>query len=146
MNRIKLIALLLCMSGIMLEAKSKYTFAMIKPHAVQEEKTDEILNTIRKAGFVIVAMRKMILTDLDARNLYKEYKWKNWFDQYIKTLADLPVVVMVLKKENAVSEWDRYKKIIRLAYHAISHHNNIIHGSDSERAARREIALFFKDL
>ena len=146
MNGIKLLALLLFISGITLEAKSKYTFAMIKPHAVQEEKTDEILKLIQMAGFLIVAMKKIMISSHQARDLYKEYKRCRWFDEYIKTFANLPVVIMVLKKDNAVQEWDKHKKIIRLAYKIFSPHNNIIHGSDSERAAKREIAIFFKDL
>ena len=62
------------------------------------------------------------------------------------TLPPCEVVMMVLRKNHGVAEWDRYKRIIRKFYAAISEHNNIIHGSDSEKAAKREIALFFKDL
>lgn len=147
MNYIKLITLLLCMVHIV-ETQSKdssqYTFAMIKPNAVKQQKAEEIIDKIKKAGFTIVAMKKITLTSQDVRKLYKEYKGQSWFAEYIKTMTASPAIVMILEKNNAVAEWDRYKKIIRAAYCVINMKTNIVHGSDSAKAAKREIRLFFR--
>ncbi|MBV8661441.1 MAG: nucleoside-diphosphate kinase [Candidatus Dependentiae bacterium] len=149
MNFIRLILLTLCIMPIV-EIHSKdslqYTFAMIKPNAVKQQKAEEIIHKIEKAGFTIVAMKKMTLTPQKARELYQEHKHCSWFPEYIKIMTASPVIVMVLKKNNAMAAWDQYKKIIRATYYAMNMKTNIVHGSDSVKAAKREIALFFKDL
>ncbi len=45
-----------------------------------------------------------------------------------------------------VKDWDSYKKIIRASYFTHNKKNNVVHGSDSKKAAQREISLFFTDL
>jgi len=148
MNRIKLIALLLCLNQT-LTAREKHctehTFAIIKPGAVQENQSDEILEMIKKAGFIIIAMKKMKLTSADVRNLYREYKRRSWFAKYVQEMTASPAIVMILQKHNCVKEWDTYKKIIRAVYDSIHNTNNVVHGSDSIKSAKREIAIFFKD-
>ena len=149
MRYIELIVLLFCTVEVFaapVENSLEQTFAMIKPYAVQEGKTDEIIDTIKKAGFAIIAMKKIKMTVSDVHQLYEEHQRRRWFARYVKTLTASPAVLMILEKENAVEEWDQYKKIIRASYFMMSKKNNVVHGSDSVQAAQREIDLFFKDL
>ncbi len=141
--------LFLCMvSTFAVQGKNSLerTFAMIKPYAVQQGKADEIMSRIQQAGFVIIAMKKISLTSLDVYALYEEHVKRRWFKSYARLFIGLPAVLMVLEKNNAVKDWDSYKKIIRASYFTHNKKNNIVHGSDSKKAAQREIALFFKDL
>ena len=149
MNRIKLILLLLCTTGI-ITARNKHctehTFAMIKPAAVKAQKADEIITIIKNAGFIIIAMKKMKLTVVDVQDLYKKHENRRWFDKYVQAMTLSPAIVMILERSDAVAQWDQYKRVIRRIYHTINKKNNIVHGSDSEKDAQREIAIFFKDL
>lgn len=120
------------------------TFAMIKPYAVLQKKASEIIEFIQKAGFTIIAIKQLTLTIQDVNHLYENKKNRRWFHNYLRAMIASPVIVMILEKENAVKDWDCYKKIIREQYFTICKKNNIAHGSDSLEDAQREIALFFK--
>ena len=121
------------------------TFAMIKPYAVEIGKTDEIIEKIKNAGFAIIAIKYVTLTSRNVHQLYKQYQRRSWFTDYVNSMADQTAVVMILEKDKAVGDWDRYKKSIRQYYYLLSHENNIIHGSDCVKDAKREILLFFKN-
>lgn len=125
--------------------QAEYTFAMIKPYAVKRGKTDEILDTIKKTGFAIIAMKKIMLTSPDVYQLYKHRAHKRWFTAYVKAMTISPVVMMILEKDNAVEEWDQLKMVIRKIYTTVCKKNNIVHGSDTVQDAQREIALFFDE-
>lgn len=120
------------------------TFAMIKPHAVKEGKTGEIMSMIQSAGFNIVASKQIKLTEVLMAQLYNEYKLRLWFRKYIKSMSEKIAVVMILEKKDAVRQWDKYKKVIRQHYGLFTH-KNAVHGSDTLQDAKREIAIFFPD-
>lgn len=145
----KIFLLLVCLT-VTAQVDSKHTiqqtFAMIKPHAVELNKTDAIIEKIKNAGFAIIAIKYLTLTSRDVSQLYRQYKRKSWFYDYVHSMAGRNAVVMILEKDNAVADWDRHKKIIRHYYYPISQENNMIHGSDSIKDAQREIALFFNEL
>ena len=52
-------------------------------------------------------------------------------------------LVMILEKANAVEEWRRVLNKIRQDYQGPETYENVVHGSDSDKSAHREIALFF---
>ena len=145
MKFVKLIVLLCAVGLLEARVELERTFAMIKPYAVQQGKADEIMSKIQQAGFVIIAMKKMSLTSLDVYELYEEHVERRWFKSYARLFIGLPAVLMVLEKDNAIEDWDNYKKVIRASYFANHKKNNVVHGSDSKKAAEGEIALFFKD-
>lgn len=151
MNTIKKISLFILMIPYILKTQTiehidEYTFAMIKPYAVRQGKTKEIINMIQQAGFRIIAIEQKRLTTQDVYELYEDKIERRWFSSYLKAMTASPVMIMILAKHNAVAEWDQYKKIIRLQYASICKRNNIVHGSDSLQAAKREISLFFTDI
>lgn len=126
------------------ELRKERTFAMIKPHAVKENKADEILGMIKKAGFEIVASKQVMLTEKMMAELYKEYTLRMWFRKYIKSMSHRAAIVMILEKNNAVKEWDLCKRMIRKHYGFYTNKNGV-HGSDSLKDAKREMAIFFPD-
>lgn len=121
------------------------TFAMIKPIAVQDGRDAQIIKMIQRAGFSIIAMKKIILTKGLINDLYRDCVLRAWFRKYVKSVVERPAVVMILEKEDAIRAWSKQKKIIRKLYGEYFSCNSV-HGSDSIKDARREIAIFFPEL
>lgn len=129
-----------------------FTFSIIKPNAVKTGKTGPILAMINEAGFEIAAMKMVRFTTVQAEAFYAIHKGKPFFDSLIEFMISGPVVVMILKHENAVEEFrnligatDPVKAepgTIRRIY-AISVQMNAVHGSDSDENAQVEADYFF---
>lgn len=125
---------------------------IIKPKAVSNGYTGPILNQITAAGFRISALKMLQLTRDEAENFYVVHKGKPFYDGLVNFMTSGPIVVAVLKKENAVEE---YRKLIgstdpsqaeegtiRKLY-AESVQQNAVHGSDSDENAETEAGFFF---
>ena len=134
---------------------SDFTFSIIKPNAVRTGKTGPILAMINEGGFEIAAMRMVKLTLPQAESFYSIHKGKPFFDDLIEFMTSGPVVVMILKHENAV---DQFRKLIgatdpakaepgtiRKTF-AVSVQMNAVHGSDSVENAIKEADFFFSGI
>jgi len=131
------------------------TFAIIKPNAVRTGKSGPILAMINEAGFEITGLKMIMLTTQQAENFYDEHRGKPFFEGLIEFMTSGPVIVMTLRRENAVEEFrnligntDPEKAepgTIRKLY-AISVRMNAVHGSESDENARREADFFFSDI
>ena len=122
-----------------------FTFAMIKPDAVQHKQVGKIITVIEEGGLTIRAMRLTRLTPEMAGILYQAHRDRLYYEPMCAFIVSGPVVAMVLEKENAVAEFDELKEVIRRRF-ATSRTYNAIHGADTAEAALREIALTFPDL
>jgi nucleoside-diphosphate kinase len=129
-----------------------FTFSIIKPNAVRTGKTGPILSMINENGFEIAAMRMVKLTKPQAESFYSVHKGKPFYEGLIEFMTSGPVVVMILRHENAV---EQYRKLmgatdpakaepgtIRKKY-AVSVQMNAVHGSDSLENAIIEANFFF---
>ena len=134
---------------------SDFTFSIIKPNAVRTGKTGPILAMINEGGFEIAAMRMVKLTLPQAESFYAVHKGKPFFEGLIEFMTSGPVVVMILRHENAV---DQFRKLIgatdpakaepgtiRKTF-AVSVQMNAVHGSDSVENAIREANFFFSGI
>jgi nucleoside-diphosphate kinase len=134
---------------------SDFTFSIIKPNAVRTGKTGPILAMINEGGFEIAAMRMIKMTLPQAESFYSVHKGKPFFDGLIEFMISGPVVVMILRHENAV---DQFRKLIgatdpakaepgtiRKTF-AVSVQMNAVHGSDSVENAIREANFFFSGI
>jgi len=132
-----------------------FNFSIIKPKAVRTGKTGPILAMINEGGFEIAAMRMVKLTLSQAESFYSIHKGKPFFDSLIEFMTSGPVVVMILKHENAV---DQFRKLIgatdpakaepgtiRRTF-AVSVQMNAVHGSDSVENAIKEADFFFSGI
>ena len=132
-----------------------FTFAIIKPNAVRTGKTGPILAMINEGGFDIAAMRMVKMTLPQAESFYSVHKGKPFFNSLIEFMISGPVVVMILRHENAV---DEFRKLIgatdpskaepgtiRKTF-AVSVQMNAIHGSDSTENAIKEANFFFSGI
>jgi nucleoside-diphosphate kinase len=130
------------------------TFAMIKPHAVQDGHAENIMRMIESAGFEIAKKAEIIMTRAQAEDLYQEHKGRSFYDAMVEEISTRPVVVMVLAKDNAVSDWrdlmgptnpaEAAAGTIRAIY-GKNIGENATHGSDSLQSSQREQAIFFSE-
>ena len=134
---------------------SDFTFSIIKPNAVRTGKTGPILAMINEGGFEIAAMRMVKMTLPQAESFYSVHKGKPFFDGLMEFMTSGPVVVMILRHDNAV---DQFRKLIgatdpakaepgtiRRTF-AVSVQMNAVHGSDSVENAIREANFFFSGI
>lgn len=130
----------------------EYTFAMIKPDAVEAKNSGKIIDLIEKNGFDIVFMEKMQFAQEDAELFYDEHKERPFFGELVDFIISGPIIAMVLQKENAIADFRKLMGAtdpnkadagtIRKLF-GTSIGNNAIHGSDSAKSAERELGLFF---
>ncbi|MDQ1331995.1 MAG: nucleoside-diphosphate kinase [Bacteroidota bacterium] len=129
-----------------------FTFSIIKPNAVRTGKSGPILAMINEAGFEIAAMKMVRMTKEQAESFYEVHKSKSFFEGLIEFMTSGPVLVMVLKHENAVEEFRKLigatdpskdeQGTIRRTF-AVSVQMNAVHGSDSDENAHKEANFFF---
>ncbi len=131
------------------------TLAIIKPDAVVRGLAGEIVDRIYKGGLQIAAMKMLHLTKAEAEGFYAVHKGKPFFDSLTDFMSSGPIVVMVLKGENAISRWRELmgatdpakaaEGTIRKDF-ALNIEKNSVHGSDAPETAAYEISYFFNQL
>ena len=132
--------------------KNDLTFTMIKPDAMENGYAGEIISMILKSGFRISALKLIHLTNQQAEIFYNIHRKKPFFDELVTFMTRSPIIVAVLKKNNAVEDFrkligstnpeDAEKGTVRKLF-ATSMGENAIHGSDSEDNAHIESSFFF---
>jgi nucleoside-diphosphate kinase len=128
------------------------TFSIIKPNAVRTGKTGPILAMINESGFEISAMRMVRMTVQQAETFYEIHRERPFFVELVEFMTSGPVVVMILRHEDAVNA---FRKLIGATdpakaepgtirkIFAVSVQMNAVHGSDSDENAAREASFFF---
>jgi nucleoside-diphosphate kinase len=114
--------------------------------------TGAILADIEKAGFRIVAIKKMSISKPQAEGFYYVHKERPFFDSLTTFMSSGPIVALVLEKDNAIGDLRKLmgatnpanaeEGTIRKKY-AGSIEENAIHGSDAAETAQFEIGYFF---
>ena len=130
------------------------TLSIIKPDAMERNLEDEIKKVFIKNNFQIVKEKKVKLEKKDAEQFYKVHETKPFYNDLCNYLSSGPVLVMVLKKDNAIADnrklmgstnpKEAEAGTIRKEY-GISIDKNSVHGSDSIENAQKEINFFFND-
>ena len=78
---------------------------MIKPDAVENGFIGKIIEKIASAGFKFKALKLTHLSKKNAEEFYKVHKDQSFYDDLVKFISRSPIVVAVLEKENAVSDF-----------------------------------------
>jgi len=132
--------------------EQQYTLSILKPDVTERNITGKINAKIEDSGLKIVAQKMKILTKAEAELFYAEHKERPFFRSLVETMTSGPVVLQVLKGNDAIA---LYRKIMGAtnpanaesntirAEFAIDIEKNSVHGSDSVESAQREIAIFF---
>lgn len=131
------------------------TLILVKPDAFEQGLTGEILSRFERKGLRPVAMKLMEVDEELANTHYAEHVEKPFFGELITFITRGSLVAMVLEGDQAV---DAARQVIGATDpleaapgsirgdFATEVTFNLVHGSDSEESAGREIELWFPDL
>jgi nucleoside-diphosphate kinase len=133
---------------------SNRTFTIIKPDSVRKGNFGKIISRVEAAGFRILAIKKVFLSERQAQAFYAVHRERPFFKDLVKYMTSGPVYVAALQKEDAVpalralmGATDPAKAeagTIRKEF-GESIEQNAIHGSDSDENAKIEISFFFAE-
>jgi nucleoside-diphosphate kinase len=131
------------------------TLVILKPDAVQRGLTGEIIGRLERRGLKIIGLdMRTIERDVAARH-YAEHEGKPFYEPLVEFMASGPVVALVVEGERVIegvralagptdpiaaapgSIRGDFGTIVR---------ENLIHASDSDESAEREIKIFFPGL
>src|SRR5690606_11682784 len=128
------------------------TLSIIKPDAVAKNVIGKIYTRFESNGLKIVAARMAQLTTAEAEGFYAVHKGRPFFNDLVKFMISVPVMIQALEGENAVAKnrelmgatnpKEAAAGTIRADF-AESIDANAVHGSDSAENAAIEIAYFF---
>lgn len=129
------------------------TLVMVKPDGVERALVGEIIRRIEQKGFRLAALKMLQLDRATAESHYAEHSARPFFAQLVDFITSGPVVAMVWEGQSVIpairtmmgktNPLEAEPGTIRGDF-GNNINFNIIHGSDSEESARREINLFFE--
>ncbi len=133
---------------------NKKTLVLIKPTAVENNQIGQIINRFENAGFIINKLLKKQFIRLKFEDLYQEHKGKDFYEKIVDWMSSKPIVAMVLEgDDNIVSDVrnlvgatnpaEARPGTLRGDIGVSLEPDNIIHASDSDKSASREIKIFF---
>ncbi len=128
------------------------TLILVKPDAVQRGLIGEVLGRLEHRGLRLVALRLLQADESLARRHYAEHEGKPFFAGLVDYITSSPLVAAVFEGPDAVAAArqtlgstnpvEAAPGTIRGDF-ALEVGRNLVHGSDGEESAGREIALFF---
>ena len=131
------------------------TLILVKPDAFARGLTGEILARFERKGLRIAALKLMTMDRALAEQHYAEHEGKPFFGELVEFITSGPLVAMVLEGHEAVvaarqvigatNPLEAAPGSIRGDF-ALEVGQNMVHGSDSNESAAREVGLFFPRL
>lgn len=128
------------------------TFVMCKPDAVERGLVGEIITRLENKGLRLVRMDLRNLSKRDAAEHYAEHLGKDFYQELEDYVTRGPVVPMIWEGRDAIAvvrklvgatdPADAAAGTIRGDY-AVDNTENLVHASDGEESAQKEIARFF---
>lgn len=128
------------------------TFFMIKPDGVQRNLVGEIISRVEAKGFSITKIKMMTISKDLAEKHYEEHKDKPFFSDLVSFIISGPIVAMQVEGENVVVQIRNLMGATNPSEStpgsirgdlATELDKNVVHGSDSDESAERELSLFF---
>ena len=130
------------------------TLILVKPDAFERALTGEIVARFERKGLRIAALQLITMERDLAERHYAEHVDKPFFGELVEFITSGPLVAMVLEGHEAVAAarqvigatdpLEAAPGSIRGDF-ALEVGQNLVHGSDSDESAAREVALFFPD-
>jgi nucleoside-diphosphate kinase len=134
---------------------SNRTFTMIKPEAVSDGHSGEIISMIEKAGFKIIGMKMTQLSLEKAAKFYEVHEGRPFYKALCEHMSSGPIIAMIIEKDNAIEDFrtligatdpnEAAEGTIRRRF-AKSTKMNAVHGSDSDENAEMESKFFFSSV
>ena len=130
------------------------TLVLVKPGAVQRGIVGAVISRLENKGLKIVGMKMLTMSQPLAREFYAVHEEKDFYVPLVKFMVSGPVVAMALEAPGAVGivrnllgtakAGDAAAGTIRGDF-ALSNRCNVLHASDNNDTAARELALMFAD-
>ena len=126
---------------------------MCKPGVLNRRLVGQVITRLENKGLKLVGLKLMQISPELAAKHYAEHKGKDFYDSLVSYITSGPVVAMVWQGDDCVTLVRKVVGATKPSEAApgtirgdfCSHTNhNIIHASDSDESAEREINLFFK--
>ena len=131
------------------------TFSIIKPDAVADGHAGEILTMLEQAGFRVIGMRMVKLSQQQAEGFYAVHRERPFFPSLVKFMTEGRIIALALEREDAVKKLregmgatnpaNAAEGTVRKRF-ASSIERNCIHGSDAPETAAVELGYFFSAL
>ncbi|MGC4153093.1 MAG: nucleoside-diphosphate kinase [Propionicimonas sp.] len=131
------------------------TLVLIKPDAVRRGLIGTILARYEAKGLTVVTLEQRLVDSAQADRHYAEHVEKPWYPGLREFITSGPLVALVLEGPAAVDVVRSMNGATNSAEAApgtvrgdlaLSNRENLVHASDSEESAVREIALWFPGL
>jgi nucleoside-diphosphate kinase len=133
-------------------AESSRTLILIKPDAFERGLTGELLARFERKGLRIAELKLLHAHEEIAHRHYDEHTDKPFFGELVSFITGGPLVAAVLEGHEAVAAArqligatdpvEAAPGSIRADY-GLEVTFNLVHGSDSDESAEREIAIWF---
>jgi nucleoside-diphosphate kinase len=131
------------------------TLILVKPDAFERGLTGEVIARFERKGLRLVELKQMQINEKFAGVHYEEHTEKPFFGELVEFITRGPLVAMVMDGPSAVEAarqvigatdpLEASPGSIRGDY-AVEVTFNLVHGSDSDESAEREIEIWFPDL
>ena len=135
---------------------TQQTLVLIKPDGVRRNLIGEIIGRIEAKGYVVVAMKKFTPTrDLLAEH-YAEHEGKPFYEPLVEFMMSGDVVALCVEGNRVI---EGFRALAGATDPTVAApgtirgdlgrdwatrvQQNLVHGSDSEESAARELALWF---
>ena len=130
------------------------TLILIKPDAVQRGLIAEVLARFERKGLRVVGMKFLVPSTAQAEAHYAEHAGKPFFPGLLSFITGSPLVALALEGDQAVPVCRGLigptdgrtapPGTIRGDF-GLSKSNNLVHGSDSDASAERELKIWFPE-
>lgn len=135
------------------------TLVLLKPDAVQRGLRGEILRRIEAKGYDIVALAQRTATAEELAAHYAEHEGKPFYPGLVEYMGSAPLVAIVAEGVNVIPGFRSLAGATNPTEAApgtirgdlsceqdLPVIQNLVHGSDSEESAAREIGIWFPEL
>jgi nucleoside-diphosphate kinase len=131
------------------------TLILVKPDAFERGLTGEVLARFERKGLRITALKQIQADEQIANRHYAEHAEKPFFGELVAFITRGPLVALVLEGTVAV---DAARQVIGVTNPLEAAPGsirgdfgtevtfNLVHGSDSDASAQREIEIWFPEL
>jgi nucleoside-diphosphate kinase len=135
------------------EASVERTLIILKPDAVQRALCGELITRFERRGLRIVGLKLVRVDDNLAGRHYAEHEGKPFYPGLIEYITSGPVVVMAAEGPDAIAIVRATVGVTRpgeatpgsiRADYGLMVGRNLIHASDGQESAARELALWFR--
>ena len=140
----------------MVAAMSERTLVLVKPDGVRRGLVGEVIGRIERRGFAVTGLQLRTLDRGICTQHYAEHEGKAFFEPLVEFMTSGPVVALIAEGERVIETFRSMAgatdpvaaapgtirgDLGRAWDTAVT--QNLVHGSDSEDSAKREIGIFF---